>query len=156
LSSTLQKDRTATEFLSINPIEHGISENLISFKSKMAEERAFTFQDFNDLASEQQYEGLFRLYESVVKEHPDFKIPEAGLNQLALQLVFNPKTSLKGINLLLLGTQLFPQSANLFDSLGEGYYYMGEQEQAIACFEKSVELYPDNQNAINRLGELKK
>lgn len=156
LSSTLQKDRTATEFLSINPIEHGISENLISFKSKAAEERAFTFQDFNDLASEQQYEGLVRLYESVVKEHPDFKIPEASLNQLALQLVFNPKTSLKGINLFLLGTQLFPQSANLFDSLGEGYYYMGEQEQAIASFEKSLELYPDNQNAINRLGELKK
>lgn len=156
LRSTLQKDRTATEFLSINPIENGISENLIRFKSKVAEERAFTFQDFNDLASEQQYEGLFILYESVLKEHPEFKIPEASLNQLALQLVFNPKKSLQGINLFLLGTQLFPKSANLFDSLGEGYYYMGEQEQAIASFERSLELYPDNQNAMERLRELKK
>ncbi|SHO59618.1 tetratricopeptide repeat protein [Algoriphagus zhangzhouensis] len=154
LRSTLEKDTTATEFLSANPVENGILENLISFKTKKAEERAFTFQDFNDLASEQKYDGLFTLYESVVKDHPDFEIPEGSLNQMALQLVFNPETSQKGINLFLFGTKLFPNSANLYDSLGEGYYYMGEKEKAIESFKKSLKLYPENQNAIQRLKEL--
>lgn len=156
LRSTLKKDSYATDFLTVNPNENGIPENLISFKTKKAAVRAFTFQDFNDLASEQKYEGLFALYEAVVKDHPDFEITEGSINQMALQLVFNPKTSQQGINLFLFGTRLFPNSANLYDSLGEGYYYLGEKEKAIDSFKKSLELYPENQNAINRLKELEK
>ena len=75
---------------------------------------------------------------------------------MAFKLVFNPKTSDQGIKVFLLGTKLYPNSANLYDSLAEGYLFMGNDKKAIESFERSLELNPQNQNAINRLEQLKK
>lgn len=90
------------------------------------------------------------------KKHPSFEIPEGNLNTLGLQLVFNPATPSQGIRVFLFALGLYPNSANLYDSLGEGYLYLGEKENAIASFEKSLELYPQNENAIKRLEQLRK
>jgi len=54
----------------------------------------------------------------------------------------------------LLATKLYPNSANLFDSLAEGYLYVGNKSKAIESFEKSLELNSQNQNAIDRLKQL--
>jgi len=114
----------------------------------------FSFQDFNNLASKQHYKELLTLYETVITLYPSFVISEGDLNTVGLQLVFNPNKSQQGIDVFLLATQLFPNSANLFDSLAEGYLYIGEEEKAIDNFKKSLALNPQNQNAINRLEQL--
>ena len=107
------------------------------------------------MGSSQSYENLFQLYDSIAKVHHSFEIPEGNLNTLGLQLVFNPNTSLQGINVFLLATELYPNSANLYDSLAEGYLFNGNEEKAIESFEKSLELNPQNQNAISRLRQLR-
>jgi len=48
-----------------------------------------------------------------------------------------------------------PQSANAYDSMGEGYYQKGDRKQAVAAYQKSLQLDPTNQNAIDKLKELK-
>jgi tetratricopeptide (TPR) repeat protein len=50
---------------------------------------------------------------------------------------------------------IFPESSNLYDSLGEGYMERGDTELAIANYEKSLELNPQNQNAVTKLQELR-
>src|SRR5690606_19845926 len=109
----------------------------------------------NDLASNRNYENLPQLYDSIVKMNPSFEIPEVHINTLGLQLVFNSNTSLHGIHVFLLATKLYPNSANLYDSLGEGYLFMGRNEKAIESFEKSLELNFQNKNAIKRLEQLR-
>jgi tetratricopeptide (TPR) repeat protein len=52
-------------------------------------------------------------------------------------------------------TLLFPASANTWDSLGEGYMYLGQAESAIASYEKSLELNPANDNAKQMLVRLR-
>jgi predicted Zn-dependent protease len=84
------------------------------------------------------------------------ELPEGNLNILGLQLIFDPKTSEQGINILLLATGIYPDSANLFDSLAEAYLYVGNKEKAIENFDKSLELNSQNQNAIDRLKQLRK
>ena len=116
----------------------------------------FTFQDFNDLATKQNYNNLEKLYHSLIKQYPQLKISEGNLNNLGLQLVFNPEKSEMGISVFSLATTIYPESANLWDSLAEGYLFIGNKQNAIMNFEKSLELNPQNQNAINRLIELKK
>jgi len=155
LNAHLKKDKPALKFFRNNPLDNGIPEGLITHKYKEPEIDSFTFRDFNDLASKQKYENLLELYHSTVEEHPSFRIIEGNLNTLGLQLVFNPNTSEQGINVLTLATHLYPDSANLYDSLAEGYLYIGNHEEAIKNFEKSLSINRQNQNAINRLKQLK-
>jgi hypothetical protein len=53
--------------------------------------------------------------------------------------------------ILLLNTELFPTSANVFDSYGEALMLGGDTASAIANYEKSLELNPDNNNATEQL-----
>jgi dienelactone hydrolase len=155
LSAFLKNDASALEFIENSSPDYRTKNGLITQRNKQAENIELTFQDFNDLASNQNYENLYELYVSTMKKNPMMEIPEGNLNTLGLQLVFNPKTSEQGINVFLLATKIYPNSANLFDSLAEGYLFMGNKEKAMENFEKSLKLNSQNQNAIDRLKQLK-
>lgn len=51
--------------------------------------------------------------------------------------------------------ELYPESANAYDSLGEGYMEAGDTERAIANYERSLELNPANGNAVRMLERLR-
>jgi dienelactone hydrolase len=155
INSFLKNDDKALKFIETTPSENGVRNGLITQSTKQPESVAFTFQDFNDLASSQNYQNLSQLYDSVVEKKSSIKITESNLNTLGLQLVFNPNTSEQGINIFLLAVKLYPNSANLFDSLAEAYLFIDDKEKAIENFEKSLELNSQNQNAIDRLKQLK-
>ncbi len=59
------------------------------------------------------------------------------------------------IEIITLVTEKYPESWNAFDSLGEAYESMGEKEQSIKCYQKSISLNPDNKNAEEMLQKLK-
>ncbi|GAA0880638.1 hypothetical protein GCM10009119_36080 [Algoriphagus jejuensis] len=154
LNAYLKQDSKALVFLENQSHQNGVNSGLISATRKNAQKPIFTFQDFNELAAKQDYQNLKELYVQTKKNHPSLKLPEGNLNNLGLQLVFNPKTSQKGIKVFLLATDIYPNSANLFDSLAEGYLFLDDQANAKANFEKSLKLDSGNQNAINRLQQL--
>jgi dienelactone hydrolase len=155
LNATLNKDKNALKVIENDLPDSGAGNALLTHKVKQPRKDAFSFQDFNDLASKRNYKNLSQRYDSIIKKHPSFEIPEGNLNTLGLQLVFNPNTSSQGINVFLLGTKLYPNSANLYDSLAEGYLFIGNKAKAVESFEKSLELNSQNQNAINRLVQLR-
>jgi hypothetical protein len=66
---------------------------------------------------------------------------ENDLNAYGYQLLAENKFS-QAIDILKLATQKFPQSANAWDSLGEGYALTGNKKDAIPCFKKSLSLNP--------------
>ncbi|RUA12247.1 MAG: alpha/beta hydrolase [Flavobacteriia bacterium] len=156
VEATLNQDKKASEFIENGPLANGMAKSLVTQTIKQPKIRKFNFQDFNDLALAKNYENLHQLYDSILKSHPSFKMQEGDLNMLGLQLVFNPNRSYQGIHVFKLAITLFPNSFNLYDSLAEGYLYLGEKEKAIESFEKSLELNSQNQNAISRLEQLKK
>jgi cytochrome c-type biogenesis protein CcmH/NrfG len=48
----------------------------------------------------------------------------------------------------------FPESFNVYDSLGEGYMADGNNKLAIKFYKKSLKLNPDNENAKQMLEKL--
>lgn len=46
-----------------------------------------------------------------------------------------------------LNVEMFPESANVYDSLGEGYLAGGDFYRAVENYRKSLEIYPDNRIA---------
>jgi dienelactone hydrolase len=156
LNAYLKNDTKALSFLENNPEVNGINKGLISRRTKEPNSKPFSFQDFNELAAVQEYANLQNLYTSLLLKHPSLKLPEGNLNNLGLQLVFNPATEKSGINVFLLATTIYPESSNLFDSLAEGYLHIGNKKNAVENFKKSLKLNAQNQNAIDRLKQLKK
>ena len=50
----------------------------------------------------------------------------------------------------------FPESSNVYDSLGEAYMEAGNKELAITNYTRSVEMDPNNENGKEMLKKLRK
>ncbi len=155
LDAYLNGNKEALDYLGTEPEKNGVPPGLVTLKSKKPFKKAMSFEDFNEMAQKSAYEDLLGVYEAIKKREPQFKLEEGKLNTLGLQLVLDPKKSKYGIAIFKLAVILYPESANLFDSLAEGYLFLGDKKNAIKNFEKSLELNGGNQNAINRLKQLK-
>jgi cytochrome c-type biogenesis protein CcmH/NrfG len=59
------------------------------------------------------------------------------------------------IELFKLNVQAYPESANTYDSLGEAYMANNNIDLAIKNYNKSLELNPNNKNAVDKLKQLK-
>ena len=79
---------------------------------------------------------------------------EARLNNLGYQFLQSGKTD-EAIELFKLNVLTYPTSANTYDSLGEAYMMNGDKELAIQNYNKSLELNPNNNNAVEMLKRLK-
>lgn len=155
LNAYLKQGESSKQFLNNDPVRNGVKLNSISLNFKKPIERRFTFENFNKLAEKQDYKNLETLYKNLKDQNPDLQLEEWKFNNLGLQLLFKGKVQ-EGINILILNTKLYPNSANGFDSLAEGYLIQGNNELAIKNFEVSIKLDSQNQNAIDRLNILRK
>jgi dienelactone hydrolase len=155
LNATLKNERNAKEFIENRNYKNNISENLISKKMKKSIIREFDYKDFKDLALNQGYRDLIPLYKKTLAKHSTLKLEEGMLNNLGLRLSFNAGKIEKGINVFLLAVYIYPKSANLYDSLALAYFYNNDIKNSISNYKKSLELNPENQNAIVRLKQLK-
>ena len=71
----------------------------------------------------------------------DPSVAEARLNALGYALL--TRNEFKGaIAVLRLNTQLYPDSANTYDSLAEAHMKAGDRKQAIALYRKALETLP--------------
>jgi predicted Zn-dependent protease len=77
------------------------------------------------------------------------------LNSLGYELLRQSKPK-EAIVIFTLNTELYPQSSNVWDSLGEAEAAAGEKELAVKNYEKSLELNPKNSNAVEALKKLQK
>jgi tetratricopeptide (TPR) repeat protein len=86
--------------------------------------------------------------------HPDeYDFGENQLNGLCYRLM--DRGDLDGaIAVCQLNVELFPEASNPYDSLGEAYMKAGETELAIQNYAKSLELDPQNTNAVRQLMKL--
>lgn len=78
---------------------------------------------------------------------------ESGLNGFGYELMSDEHYE-DAIAVFSRNTELFPESGNVWDSLGEAYLASGDEEQARIHYEKSLSLNPRNQNARQVLEEL--
>lgn len=80
---------------------------------------------------------------------------ENDLNALGYELL-NQTDKTAAINIFKLNVEYFPNSWNVYDSLGDGYLADGNYESALLNYEQSLKLNPTNQNAITQIEKLSK
>jgi tetratricopeptide (TPR) repeat protein len=99
--------------------------------------------------------------DAAVKQYHDLKaaapatynFEEGQLNGLGYRLI-RANEFKEGIRILQLNVEAYPQSSNVYDSLGEAYMDDGSKPQAIANYQKSLQLNPKNSGAAKMLQKL--
>lgn len=85
---------------------------------------------------------------------PAYVFAEPQLNNLGYALLQRGRAA-DAIEIFKLNVEMFPASANVYDSLGEAYVAAGEKALAMKNYEKSFELNPRNTNAAEALKKLR-
>ncbi|MBK8552855.1 MAG: serine hydrolase [Ignavibacteria bacterium] len=92
-------------------------------------------------------------FNALKNNQKDYYIDEGEINQLGYNLVNEYKID-EAIEVFKLNVEAFPNSSNVYDSLGEAYMNKGETELAILNYKKSIELNPKNESGIRALSKL--
>ena len=81
---------------------------------------------------------------------------EGVINQLAYAASFQPETVDIAVKLFELNVRDYPESANVYDSMGDGYFAAGHYEKARENYQKAYEMDPERFTHIpQRLAEIK-
>ena len=72
-----------------------------------------------------------------------YSFDESEFNRLGYWLISKGKIK-KAIAVFNMNISMFPESANVYDSLGEAYLYSGDKNRAIINYKKSLEINPEN------------
>jgi glyoxylase-like metal-dependent hydrolase (beta-lactamase superfamily II) len=99
--------------------------------------------------------GLLAEFEALrTTQQGKFFFVEPEFNRLGYALLGRGKTA-EAVVVLKMNAELFPESANVYDSLAEAYLAAGDRELALANYEKSLQLNPQNTNAAEQVKKLK-
>ncbi len=128
-----------------------IADKTIEFQQEMFKREA----DFFALVKTQGIKKANNYFNTFRIEKPDKKLfSETGMNALGYSY-FGDKDYDTAIQLFEMNVVEYPDSWNVYDSLGEAYLAIGDNEKAVGNYTKSVELNPDNENGKKVLKELR-
>lgn len=103
---------------------------------------------------EQGVEAGIAEYHELEDSGPPEAFDEYVLNTLGYRLLRSDRLA-EAIAIFKLNVEEYPDASNPYDSLGEAYMEAGEWELAIENYERSLELNPDNTNAVNMLERIR-
>jgi tetratricopeptide (TPR) repeat protein len=102
-------------------------------------------------------EGLkqFHLMQNQSRMINRYLFEEWTLRDIGFSLLEKNKEN-EALEIFTLAVEIYPDSWEAYDNLGEVYRRQGKENDAVECFRKVLELDPGNQNARNRLKSLLK
>jgi cyclase len=117
-------------------------------RKAIAEPLSYTIMEAGVDAAIKQYHALKD------EQADEFDFGENILNMLGYQLLWRDMSE-QAIEVFKLNVQVYPQSANPYDSLGEAYRHVGDTARAIENYEKALSLNPEMPSAVAALKEMK-
>ena len=88
------------------------------------------------------------------KKNAEFQPLENDLNDWAYRMLNGGGKPKEALEIFKLNVFLYPNSANVYDSVAEAYEANGNRELAISNYKRSLELDPENTNAAQQLKRL--
>ncbi|MBU1099655.1 MAG: hypothetical protein KKA84_04545 [Bacteroidetes bacterium] len=131
------------------------SEILYEVISKKGVDRGPEFEAFSERITVNGIESAIDFFMNVQNTYLDNKLAdEERINELAYKYLYFWSNTKIAISLFELNVNTFPDSPNVYDSLGEAYYITGNRELTIKNYKRALELNPENKNAKLVLDEL--
>src|SRR5579871_1241607 len=153
LDAYLKHEASAMAYLKKTPAENGVPKHFMSVEYRPAKGLPGSLDAFRSVLGRQGFSDAPDAYAAMRKENPNFRLDEATVNSWAYDLMADNHLS-EALDLFKLNVQIYPESSNAFDSLGEAYMKSGQKQLAIESYAKSLEKDPTNANAKEKLKEL--
>lgn len=138
----------AMDLMQKDPEDPGLSKAFIEIRRKKGESRP-PYGDM--LVSSIIEQGIDKAIPEIMEARNRFPeriiIRESMLNWLGYHFLYWWGREAEAVKVFELIVDLYPTSANAYDSLGEAYRQIGNRDEAIKSYEKSLELNPNNENA---------
>jgi tetratricopeptide (TPR) repeat protein len=96
-------------------------------------------------------ELIERRFERMRIDTTRYAVSEAELNRLGYHVMNTWRDVPRAIEVFRLNVRAFSRSGNVYDSLGEAYLAQGDTVRARANYSRSLELDPNNSNAVDVL-----
>ncbi len=99
------------------------------------------------------YDQVGKVVEELRAADPQFRLDEAFVNNWAYEMLAQGKLA-QSLALFKFNAAQYPASSNVFDSLAEAYEKNGRLDEAIASYQRALELDPQATNAQDSLKRL--
>jgi CubicO group peptidase (beta-lactamase class C family) len=103
---------------------------------------------------ERGYEHALEVFNELKRKDTTFNPQERDLNDWAYRMLNGGGKPKEALEIFKLNVHLFPNSANVYDSLAEAYAANGHRDLAIQNYRRSLEIDPKNTNAVQQLKKL--
>ena len=150
LDAYLKEDGAARSWLAATPASHGMPAYAVTLEARPAVPGPASRSELAAELARRGFEHAHAAYQALRARDKTFALPEAELNAWGYGLARAGQPQ-QAIQLFRLATLVYPDSANAFDSLAEGYALAGDKAAAIEHYRRSIELDPNNKNAQQRL-----
>jgi len=126
-----------------------------SLTGNIPPQKTLVFEPLFHTVREKGVAAAIEKYHELKESHPEeYDFGENNLNALGYYLIGKERYE-DAIEVFKLNVELFPESVNPYDSLGEAYMKMGDKKSAIVYYEKALEKNPEYPSAIAALKQLK-
>ena len=151
LNAYLKNDNAASMMMKTNP-----TNNAFAIENREALPAAPNENQFLKLVQSNGAEKAIDIYNEHARKNPDLKVfsNSGTLNRLGYNLI-NQKKLDDAIKIFHLNVQLFPNDANIQDSLAEGYKVKGDKKRAIKEYKKVFAKNPSQRTKDNSVMMLK-
>ncbi len=152
LNTYVKHDAAAREFLGRITAENGVPKHTMEIR--------FSPQSFAEVMRSAARKGEDSAWETFQRfaadpMHRYMTGEERTINRLGYALL-QEKDPSSAVVLFKLNTKAYPDSANAWDSLGDGYEAANDVQNALMAYVRSVELNPGNDHAKGELVKLRK
>lgn len=154
LDGILKNKEQGLAYLNRTPKENGFIENIVTCETKSALPAPPLEETFYAALLKDGVKTALLMANQALDHNPQaLKYNERRLNAKGYEYLQSKRIQ-EAIGLFRLNMRLHSQSFNVYDSLGEALMAKGEIEAAIRNYKKSLDLNPNNKNAVNILKRL--
>jgi hypothetical protein len=156
LNAYLKGDAAGVAFLARKPAANGMAPHAARITHKPAQPAAAlpTRAGFAAALAQQGFDQAPRIYRELRKRDSAFVLPEHEVDAWGSALMARDKGLADAFAMFRFGIELYPDSAVLFDSLGEAQENQHDLPAAIASYRRALELNPKHGHAAGRLAAL--
>jgi dienelactone hydrolase len=153
LDAYLKDDGSARAYLKAEPAAHGIPAHAATMDVRLAAAPSPSRERFAAELARQGFRNAHAVYRQMYGQDKEARLPEAELNAWGYALLQRNENS-AALEIFRLATELYPTSANAFDSLAEGFARSGDKDSAIQNYQRVLALDPGSENARQQLAAL--